>query len=148
MTDSAGSSAIRGKAMDLLARREHSVRELRGKLRSRGFEEVTIDTALADLVAEGLLSDERFTESYVNRRRNAGIGPLKIRLELQQRGIGSELAERYIVERDGDWNELMAIQRERRFGTEIPDDYGERMKQARFLQNRGFSPEAVMRLFR
>jgi SOS response regulatory protein OraA/RecX len=42
----------------------------------------------------------------------------------------------------------MIRQRIRKYGVAIPNDYAERMKQARFLQNKGFSPESVMRLFR
>ncbi len=139
---------VRAKALDLLARREHSTRELRDKLKSRGFDSDAIDAILAGLAAERLLSDRRFTESYVNCRRNAGVGPLKIRLELQQRGIGAELADEMLAAEDGDWDEMMARQRARRFGEAIPADYREQMKQARFLQNRGFSPDRVMRLFR
>ncbi|MEL0088338.1 MAG: hypothetical protein VW757_09660, partial [Halieaceae bacterium] len=55
---------IRRKGMDLLARREHGVEELRRKLASRfGNCEVTLDVIdgeLARLVDEGLLSDDRF----------------------------------------------------------------------------------------
>jgi len=47
-----------------------------------------------------------------------------------------------------EWLDLMIFEREKKFGPEIPPDYKEKMKQARFLQNRGFSPESVMRLFR
>jgi SOS response regulatory protein OraA/RecX len=47
-----------------------------------------------------------------------------------------------------DWNELLDRQRIKKYGYEIPTDYAQKIKQARFLQNRGFSPESVMRLFR
>ena len=141
-------SSIRNKAMDLLARREHSEQELRQKLKTRAYDADAIDEALQALKADRLQSDERFTESYVNHRFNAGVGPLKIRYELRQKGVSDELADVFLEPLSDQWDELMTRQRARKFGAPIPDDYAERMKQARFLQNRGFSPESVMRLFR
>lgn len=141
-------SSIRNKAMDLLARREHSEQELRQKLKTRAYDADAIDEALQALKADRLQSDERFTESYVNHRFNAGVGPLKIRYELRQKGVSDELADVFLEPLSDQWDELMTRQRVRKFGATIPDDYAERMKQARFLQNRGFSPESVMRLFR
>ena len=77
--------------MNLLARREHSTRELRDKLLVRGFEEDEITPALQLLSQEGLLSDERFTESFIHWRIGRGSGPLKIRAELRQRGVADEI---------------------------------------------------------
>lgn len=139
---------VRKKAMDLLARREHSEQELRQKLKSREFDVDDIDSALHALQQDGLLSDVRFTESYVNHRFNAGVGPLKIRFELRQKGVSESLVEEFLEPFSGRWDEMMRQQRRRKYGEVIPGDYAERMKQARFLQNRGFSPESVMRLFR
>ena len=134
--------------MDLLARREHSAEELRQKLKSRDFEETSINKIIRELQSEGLQSDIRFTEAYIHQRFEAGMGPLKIRFELRQKGIDDAVAETFLDPLSDRWEESMNRQRSRRFGEAIPQDYAERMKQARFLQNRGFSPESVMRLFR
>ena len=139
--------SARQKAMDLLARREHSEQELRQKLKSRGYDSDTVEDAILSLRQDGLLSDERFAESYVHHRYNAGMGPIRIRYELRQKGISVALADAYLETFSGRWDELMRQLRQRKYGATIPDDYAERMKQARFLQNRGFSPESVMRLF-
>ena len=141
-------SSIRNKAMDLLARREHSEQELRQKLKTREYDTDAIDEILQALKEDRLQSDERFTESYVNHRFNAGVGPLKIRYELRQKGVSESLVDEFLEPLSDQWDELMTRQRVRKYGASIPDDYAERMKQARFLQNRGFSPESVMRLFR
>ena len=141
-------SSIRNKAMDLLARREHSEQELRQKLKTREYDTDAIDEILQVLKEDRLQSDERFTESYVNHRFNAGVGPLKIRYELRQKGVSDRLIDEFLEPLSDQWDELMTRQRVRKYGAAIPDDYASRMKQARFLQNRGFSPESVMRLFR
>ncbi len=140
--------SIRVVAMDLLSRREHSVYELTRKLKQRKFEADEIDAAIATLQQDNLQSDSRFIESIVNYRINAGFGPIKIRHELRQKGISDDLVHDYLSSLDVDWESNMQGQRIKKFGNKAPLDYKEKMKQARFLQNRGFSPESVMRLFR
>jgi regulatory protein len=78
---------------------------------------------------------------------NAGVGPLKIRYELRQKGITDPVVDEFLAPSSERWDQLMVQQRVRKYGESIPADYAERMKQARFLQNKGFSPESVMRLF-
>jgi regulatory protein len=143
-----GKRSLRRVGMDFLARREHSEQELRRKLMARADEVDEVDEVLQQLKDEGLQSDERFTEAYVHHRVNAGIGPIKIQYELRQKGVDESLIEIYLEARNEEWDDMMRVQRARKYGDSIPDDYSERMKQARFLQNRGFSPESVMRLFR
>lgn len=138
----------RNTAMDLLSRREHSRFELERKLKSRGFDGEEIVAALDALQLENLLNDQRFAESYLHQRMLKGFGPVKIRHEMLERGIAGDIVELQFEAMEGEWNELMRQQRQKKFGSSLPEPYQERMKQARFLQNRGFSPEAVMRLFR
>ena len=138
----------RKAAMDLLSRREHSRKQLVDKLRQRGFEAAEISPVLDKLEKENLLNDERFAESYLNQRIQRGFGPLRIRQELVERGISSDIIQHHMEQFIDQWGELMRRQRAKKFGAEIPADFKEKMKQARFLQNRGFSPESVMRLFR
>ena len=134
--------------MDLLSRREHSTYQLTQKLKKRNFDIDAIETALDQLQRENLLSDSRFIESIVNSRVSAGFGPVKIKYELRQKGISVERVDDYFSGITVEWEQLMAAQRNKKFGQNIPVDYREKMKQARFLQNRGFSTESVMRLFR
>ena len=140
--------SIRVVAMDLLSRREHSVYELTRKLKQREFEIDEIDAAIATLQQDNLQSDSRFIECIVNSKISAGFGPIKIKYELRQKGISDDLVDDYFSSLEEDWNLRMAEQRIKKFGEAIPVEYKEKMKQARFLQNRGFSPGSVMRLFR
>ena len=140
--------SIRVVAMDLLSRREHSTYQLTQKLRKRNFDIDAIEAALDRLQRENLQSDSRFIESTVNSRVNAGFGPIKIKYELRQKGISMEQVDDYMSGLPVKWEQLMAAQRSKKFGQDIPLDYKEKMKQARYLQNRGFSTESVMRLFR
>lgn len=139
---------IRMVAMGLLSRREHSTYQLTQKLRKRDFDLDEIEAALDRLQRENLQSDNRFIESTVNSRVNAGFGPIKIKYELRQKGISMERIDDYFSGMTVEWDQLMEAQRSKKYGQHIPVDYRKKMKQARFLQNRGFSTESVMRLFR
>jgi len=134
--------------MNLLARREHSTQELRDKLLTRGFENDEIVPALQTLSREGLLSDERFTESFIHSRMERGSGPVKIRAELRQRGVADEIISNWLDERDRVWLERAETVRCKKFGSALPVDYKEKARQARFLQYRGFSAEHTRQVLR
>ena len=55
----------RNVAMNWLARREYSRAEVGARLTERNYTPEEIDSAVAGLVADGLLCDQRFAESFV-----------------------------------------------------------------------------------
>jgi regulatory protein len=128
-------------ALRLLVRREHSERELCFKLEQRDFDAAVIDTVLAQLIDEGYVSNARFAEVFVRSRHERGTGPLKIRAELRERGVDESLVEDAFRELAADWFEAASRQRDKRFGATPPQDFQERARQMRFLQQRGFSGE-------
>ena len=134
---------IRAAAVALLARREHSVRELKQKLALRGYAADACDDVIADLERRGLVSETRFVESFVSHRSTRGQGPVRIRAELRELGVGDELVEPVLASGDVDWFELADTVRRRRFGELQPRTFAERAKQARFLQYRGFTQEQI-----
>ncbi|MHA6129010.1 regulatory protein [Pseudomonas mohnii] len=139
--------AVRRTAMDLLARREHGRVELTRKLRQRGALPEMIETALDRLTEEGLLSESRYLESFVAYRARSGYGPLRIREELNQRGLQRSDIELALRESGIDWQERLADTWQRKFSGHLPIDNRERAKQGRFLAYRGFSMEMIGRLF-
>lgn len=134
---------INDSAIRLLAMREHSQVELQRKLVQKGFNALAVTQTLQDLIAQNLLSDARFTEAFVLSRRERGSGPVKIQAELQQRGIDNALISRYLDFRDPDWMALAEQVRQKKFGRARPQEYNQKMQQARFLANRGFSHEQI-----
>lgn len=137
--------SIRRAAMNLLARREHGHVELTRKLRQRGAEPDMIEIELQRLIADGLLSEERFLESYIRSRANAGRGPLRIREELAQRGVERSAIEQAINCAEIDWRENMQDLWQRRFAGEIAD-LKEKARQSRFLAQRGYAADDIRRL--
>lgn len=138
---------IRLAAMNFLARREHSVRELRNKLKRRFSDEaaeivdVVIDEQISRLTEEHLQSDSRFAESYVRQRADKGYGPIRLREELRERGVAEADVDVALEELEMDWRALATRVIQRKFGTAAPADIKERARRARFMQYRGFSAD-------
>jgi regulatory protein len=143
------SSAIeaRKKAMDFLARREYGQQELIRKLADKGFDHTVAEQAVGKLTADGLQSDQRFAEAFVQSRINQGKGPVRIRLDLGQRGIEAAAIERAMEAMAADWRELAREVRRRKFGSGEPPDFKSKAKQMRFLQYRGFGPDHIQAAF-
>lgn len=130
-------------AVRLLARREHSVEELRRKLLVRGHSEPAVAAVIARLEARRLVSDERFVASFIHHHAQRGQGPVRIRAELRQQGIPPDVADIAIEDAEVDWKSQAAAVRRRKFGAGVPRVPAERAKQARFLQYRGFSSDQI-----
>ncbi len=137
----------RKKAMDYLARREHSRSELVQKMSKAGFDSAVSEDAVDKLFEEGLQSDRRFVESFIQSRINQGKGPARIRADLGQRGLSDGLVSEMLNEADADWFALATAARRRKFGTDEPGDFKEKARQMRFLQYRGFESEQVQAAF-
>ena len=135
--------AARKKAMDFLARREYGREELVGKLVGGGFEPDTARAAVERLAGEGLQDDHRFAAGLVQSRIGQGKGPVRIRQELEQRGIDAGLIEAALADAGEDWAALARRVRSRKFGAALPPDFPAKARQMRFLQYRGFTADQV-----
>lgn len=131
-------------ALGLLARREHSKRELIIKLRARGCPEKIITQVIDQLAAEGMQSDIRFAESFVRSRVDRGRGPLRIRAELIERGLEDELIAEALLQYEDWWRDLALEAYSKRYGENtVSEDIEERSKRSGFLQRRGFTADQI-----
>lgn len=143
--EEADATALRRRAMDLLARREHGREELARKLMTRGASPAALAPVLDALEADGLLSDERFVASFVRQQLARGKGPLAIEHGLRERGVAPACAAAAVAAPDEHWADRAHDAREQRFGREAPRAARDRARQARFLQGRGFTGEQILR---
>lgn len=135
---------VRRAAMDLLARREHSRQELQRKLARRfAVDAEVIFSVINQLTQEGLQSDQRLAEALLRFRSNRGQGPLKIKAEMREKCIESDLIEQIFDEANIDWFDLALRVLEKRYGDGSAVDASERAKRTRFLQQRGFSFDQI-----
>ena len=130
------------RAVGLLARREHSARELQRKLEARGYEEADAAKAVEKLGRAGLQSNERYAEQLTRTRIAQGYGPVRIRAELEMSGLSGEQIDAALEASGCDWKQLAADAHARKFGR-APRNGVERMKQNRFLYSRGFDADLI-----
>ncbi len=140
-------AVIRAKALDLLARREHSRLELRQKLIQRGFPADRIEPVLDQLVEERLLDENRYAELYACARADKGYGPLRIARELRERGVPEDLVGATLTALEDDWPSKLRELHRKRFKSHVPADAAGRMQQIRVLRQHGFTLDQIKHLF-
>ena len=137
-------------ALELLTRREHSRLELRQKLTDR-FPGADFESLFEHLGELNYQSDHRFAEVFACCRAQRGQGPLRIRNELQQRGIGNDLIASALEQIEVDWYALAVEQLRRKFGTPVSSalpreqQLKERARRSRHLAYRGFPADIINR---
>lgn len=141
-----GTLSLKGRALRLLAQREHSRAELVTKLARHVQEGDDLNGLLDELQAKDFINAKRVAESVVHRRA-ARLGTQRVVQELRSKGLEDDLV-RAMAER------LRATEQERaqavwrqRFGS-VAADAQERARQMRFLAARGFSGDVVRRVVR
>ena len=132
----------------MLSRREHSAFEIRDKLLKRDFEESEIELAITELQKGGWLSDERFAEAYIRMRQIKGFGPIRIAIELNERGVKEGIVDRYMHADDDSWQQTLEQQYLKKYKNRPIEDYNDKAKRIRFLQYRGFALDAIYEVFK
>ena len=131
-------------ALRLLTLRDHSRAELRRKLQARNeLEESQLEAVLDRLERLDYLNDPRYTRHYTESRCRRGFGPLRIRQELQQRGIAPALVEQVLGDHAESWREALHKLAAAKYGNAPAGDLKEQARRARFLQSRGFSTAMI-----
>ncbi len=139
---------VRRAAMDLLAKREHSNKELTQKLAKRfSNQQDLIGQELHKLEAEDLQSDVRLAEAFIRTRTGRGQGLVKIRAELKKKGVNEEAISLAFEECGVDWFELVRQVAAKKLGSEVaPGNFKEKARLSRFLQQRGFTYDQISSL--
>ena len=136
--------SLKGRALKLLAAREHSRSELEKKLASHEEVPGELAQALDELQAKGFISEQRVVESVLHRRA-ARLGTGRVKQELQAKGISAEVvADAIDALRSTEMERAREVWR-KKFGEPAADAAG-RAKQMRFLAARGFGADAIRRV--
>jgi regulatory protein len=134
--------------LKMLARRELSESQIRQRLARKGHSESDIDEAVDRLRGERAIDDVRVaeaiarTETSIKRR-----GKLRVRMQIQQAGIGKDIAKRAVddVFSGIDDDELIeASLRKRLRGRDAIADDREFQRLYRYLIGQGFETDKVM----
>ncbi len=86
--------AAKRVAYDLLSRKPWSRRDLTARLRRRGAPLEVAQVVVADLEAQGYVDDRAFARQWADgRAARRHLGSLRLKDELQQKGVARPLAE-------------------------------------------------------
>lgn len=134
-------------ALQLLGRRELSVRQLRERLRAREHSEEDVDRAIELLIENRALDDRRVAAAYVRTALKVkGRGRLRIQRELEAMGIAKDVAGEALAEAFGEVDEraliAKAMEKKLRGRPKIASP-AEFARVYQFLMRQGFSPAAV-----
>lgn len=141
------SSEIKEICLRLLARREHSQKELLDKLLIKGFDKDKILPVIEELAQQGWQNDSRYAESYARHRIQKGYGPVSIAYELRQNGIDEVNLENIVQSVAGGWLELLEQVYTKKYNNDTTLNFNEWAKRSRFLLHRGFSGAMISALF-
>lgn len=129
-------------AVDYLAKRPYSVREMQIKLQHKGFEEAEITAAIARLVARGYMDDTALCEALFSAFEQETKYSLQaIRYKLISKGFTEMLVEKTIQSADEE-KEVQAAAKLLRAKFKISADT-EPVKLFKFLYAKGFTPRTM-----
>lgn len=134
---------LRERALNLLARREHSRAELARKLAPFGEAE-EISALLDDLERDNLLSNVRCAEMLTHARAGRH-GSLRLKADLRDKGLPEAvIADAVFQARAMDLEAARQVWA-KKFARR-PRDAAERARQMRFLAGRGFPLDVVWKI--
>ena len=137
---------LRARALKLLARREHTRRELARKLAADADDPSAIERLLDELETRGWLSEARVAEQMIHTRRRR-FGTRRIERDLRGKGVSEEAVAAALPQlREGELEAALGVWR-RKFG-KLPTGPAERARQIRFLQGRGFELEVIFKIIK
>ncbi len=97
MTDAAVDGAY-AKALHLLSFRDHSCREMRKKLKERGYEDAVLEETIRRLVGSKHLDDASYSERYaLHLACNKLYGNRRITEELRKKGFSREAIDQALL---------------------------------------------------
>ena len=139
--------SLKGRALKLLAQREHSRLELQRKLAAHVEEGDDLPAILDELEKRGFISEQRVVASVIHSKASR-FGTARLVQELRSKGLSDGLVRNTADRlRATELDRAQAVWQQR-FGGAPATDPKERARQMRFLAARGFAGDVVRRVLR
>ena len=135
---------LAARGLRLLARREHTRRELAAKLAPHVEDPAELEALLDGFAARGWLCESRVVEQVLHTKRER-FGPARIRQALLQRGVSDALIAPALQSLRAGGLEAARALWARKFRVQ-PSSAADQARQVRFLQSRGFSLGVALRV--
>ena len=140
--------SLKGRALTLLAQREHSRSELETKLARHVEEGDDLAAILDELESKDFINSERVAASVVHRRASR-MGTQRVVQELRSKGLDDALIKSTAAELQSTELERALQVWKSKFGSREPATTPqEKAKQMRFLAARGFSGDVVRKVLK
>ena len=138
--------SLLARGIRYLSMRDHSEIELRRKLQAYALSNEELDEVIEKLNAKDYLSNERFTENFVQRKSQT-FGVNRIAQELRKHELGQEaIAEQLSVLKHSELERAFTVW-SKKFGS-LTNDPKMLAKQIRFMASRGFDQEVIYKIIK
>lgn len=137
-------------ALNFLSYRQRSEKEVRNKLKEKGYEENYIERAISYCREQRYIDDEAFAISFVKDKINLNqFGSHRLERELKLKGIPDDIIESVLVEDKEDEYERALKIAQKKYSTYKDDDRNKiYRKLGGFLQRKGYSFEIVNKILK
>ena len=133
-------------AADKCSRQERCVSEIRKKLIKWELSDEEVEKAIAYLIREKFIDEDRFAAFYVRDKfRFNGWGRIKIRWQLRQKEVNSDCLEEalQLLDEESYMEKLAELLYNKRRQIKHKDVWQTKAALVRFGQSRGFEPDLV-----
>jgi len=133
-------------AADMCSRQERCVSEIRKKLIKWELTEEEVETAIAYLIKEKFIDEDRFASFYVRDKfRFNGWGRIKIRWQLRQKEVNNASLEEALesLNEESYLEKLAELLYNKKRQIRNKDVWQTKAALVRFGQSRGFEPDLV-----
>jgi len=133
----------RASALASLSMREHSIKELTDKLTRKEYEPQNIEIVIKECLGFNYLNDQRFAEIYCRSRAKKGFGPVKINMELKQKGIDTVMSQVALEQDELNFDTVIKAIYNKKFKDAPIKDFKDKAKRQNYLYQRGFDMELI-----
>ena len=138
-------AAVLAKALQILAKREYAVAELRLKLLQKFDQIELVDQAVNYCIANNYVSDTRYAEHFVWVKAKYGWGPLYLRAKLDAWQIDGVIIDKALAQKtEIDWI-FVGLTWVKKHDV-IDNVYGFSNKQIQKLMRRGFEFDMIKKI--
>jgi regulatory protein len=153
LREAAEYTATYDRALNLLAFRARSSRELRRRLVQKGENAERVDKVIDRLRGLGLVNDADFARQLARSKVAAGASKRRLHQEMFRRGVDREIADQAVTdvfEEEGvsDADSIERVARKKWRTLAAMDPQTRRRRLAAFLSRRGYDSEDVWRIVR
>ncbi len=135
-------------ALNLIAYRQRSVKEIYDSLKKKGYEEIYISKAIEYCSAQNYLNDEHFAQSFIKDKQNLNkLGSKRIRYELINKGISNEIIEKTLqIEPEDEYGIALELAEKKIKSYNGQDRNSIYRKLGGFLQRKGYPYDIVAKV--